>query len=61
MMGAAAAGLVEAYFEGQWMSRLLWPFLPLFALGAAVTFYFAYLFRLRAKQRREAAAMIEGN
>ncbi len=56
MMGAAAAGLIEDHAEGRWMSGLLWPSLPMFALGAAVTAYFAHLFRLRARQRREAAA-----
>jgi hypothetical protein len=54
LMGAAAAGLVDGYFEGRWMGALLWPFLPTFALGAAVTSYFAYLFRLRSGQRRAA-------
>ena len=56
MIGAAAAALFDAYSEGRWMSGLLFPFLPTFALGAAMTAYFAYLYRLRARQRRQAAA-----
>ena len=56
MIGAAAPALFDAYSEGRWMSGLLFPFLPTFALGAAMTAYFAYLYRLRARQRRQAAA-----
>jgi hypothetical protein len=61
MMGAAAAGLAESYFEGQWKSGLLWPFLPLFALGGLVTLYFVYLWRLRAGLKRAAAAKVDVN
>lgn len=59
IIGAALAGLVEAYLEGHWKSALFWPFLPPFAVGALVTSYFVYLWILRARLRRSAVVKIE--
>jgi hypothetical protein len=59
LMGAAIAGLIDAHAEGRGIGGLLFPFLPPFAFGAAVTGYFVYLWRLRSRQRREATAKSE--